>query len=433
MRSIRRGWGGLAVTIALVSAWPVLAGEPASQPSGDWPRWRGPRGDNVPAIAAFPEDLDTGLTKLWAVDDLNDPKTKGPTAATASYSCPSIAGDRLVVTGRRGAKDLVVCLNADTGAPIWKKEYDAPGGQVQYGNGPRATPLIDGDVVYTFGCLGRVACWSMKDGAEIWKRDAAAMGGKMPMWGFSGTPLLLGERLIVQVGGKNLAVALDRKTGNTLWSSEAGDCGYAAVTALEIGGATQVIVFGGTTLAGLDPANGKTLWQCKWPTAFGMNCTTPLLIGPNRILVCSSDHGGKGGMAAVDVNGGEATLAWENHKVGPGHNDPVILGRFAYAYTGYSLDPKGFVCVDLSTGEQKWFNEEIGGPGSAVQIGKDRALCLSNRGDLSLIKPTDRGMRLFSKRTVFENAHPVWTQPVIARGKLYLRYTNQLVCYQIAP
>ncbi|MDD4891260.1 MAG: PQQ-like beta-propeller repeat protein [Phycisphaerae bacterium] len=412
----------LIVLLALCPAAAAFADGATSQPGGDWPKWRGPNGDNVPALKSFPQDLEKGLKKLWSVDML----CKGKNAA--AWSCPSILGDKLVVTGRDENKDTIVCLNADTGAPVWNREYDSPGPAVQYGTGPRATPLIDGDVVYTFGCMGRVACSSMKDGAEIWKRDAAEMGGKMPMWGHSSTPLLLDDNLIVQVGGKNLAVALNKKTGATVWSSFAADAGYAAVTTATIGGKEQLVVFGAAGLFGLAPDSGKKVWEFAWPTAFGMNCTTPIMVG-GRMLICSSENGGKGGMAMVKFEAGQPKMEWENHKVGPGHNDPVIIGKYAYAYTNYSMEPKGFTCVDLTNGEQKWFNAEVGGPGTAVKVG-DNVLCLANRGKLALVHPDERGMRRFSEFEAIKGG-PVWTQPIVARGKVYVRFANQLICYQI--
>ena len=394
----------------------------APAPSRDWPRWRGPRGDNAPVADGFPRDVSKGLTKLWATTQLCEGKN------SAAWSCPAIAGEKLVVTGRSEAKDAVWCLDAGTGKEIWKKQYAAPAGQdVQYGNGPRGTPAIEGDFVYTFGCMGHLACWSMADGKQAWIKNVEDLGGKRPLWGYASSPLIMADKVIVQGGGKALVVALDKKTGEKAWTTLEGTAGYAAATTATIGGKEQLIVFAGDSVLGLDPRDGSKLWRWAWPTAFGMNCTTPVQVG-DKLLICSSEKDGKGGMVLLEFGSGEPKAVWTNHEVGPAHNDPVIVDGYAYAFSGFSIDKKvAMVCVNLATGKQKWSSEELGGSGTVVKVG-DQLLCLGNGGKLALVKPSPEAFDMVSQFDAIKG-FPVWTQPVIANGRLYLRFCNELICY----
>ena len=397
---------------------------------GDWPRWRGPNNDNLPAVAAFPQDLGRGLEKLWTVDKL----CVGTNSQ--AWACPSVAGDRLIVTGRNGDKDLVLCLNARTGKEFWKQDYDAPAGKdVQYGNGPRATPIIDGEFVYTFGCTGELACWSLAEGRQLWRHGLGSLRGKREVWGCSSTPLIVGDTLYVQVGGTNLVVAFDKRKGETLWSSRPGTAGYAALTTASIAGRDQLLAFSADALVSLSLDKGEELWRFAWPTSFGMNCATPASLGTDKLLLNSSDHGHKGGIALLAFTNGVPKAIWETHAVGAAHNDPAIVDGFAYAYSGFSLDKKGLCCIDLKDGTQKWTTDQAGGPGNVVRVG-DNLLCLGNTGALVLVKPSPKEYQELSRLQVFDanpaKKDPVWTEPVIANGRLYVRCNDRLACYRIA-
>jgi len=172
-----------------------------------------------------------------------------------------------------------------------------------------------------------------------------------------------------------------------------------------------------------------------------MNCTTPIQLG-DKLLICSSAKGDTGGVGLLAVPNTDSpglgaslkadsvNLVWVNRQVGPMHNDPVLIDGCLYAYSGFSRDPKGFVCLDLANGQQKWFTDQLGGPGTVVQVAGD-LLCLSNRGRLALIRPSPEGPKKLSEFQAIEG-YPVWTEPIIAGGRLYVRFASQLVCYELA-
>jgi len=328
----------------------------------------------------------------------------------------------------------VRCFNSDTGVEVWKADYDAAAGekdQVQYGVGSRATPTIDGGLVYTYGCLGHIACWQLADGKQVWLKKATDMGGQRPMWGFASSPLVLDDKVIVQPGGQGQLLALDKKTGEKVWASPAGPAGYSTPALVTIAGKQQLIATSGAAIAAFDPKCGGKLWEAPWATAFGMNCTTPMMVG-GKLLISSSNvdkkHGGEG---LFEVGEGGLKAVWTTLAFGAAHNDPVVIAGMLYAYSGYSMDDKGtLVCADMTTGQIKWSSKEVAGPGTVLQVGK-QILCLGNRGKLTLIDPSPEG---FKKVTEFQaiDGYPVWTVPVITHNKLYVRWTEHLICYAIA-
>jgi outer membrane protein assembly factor BamB len=361
------------------------------------------------------------LRKVWSVDGLCTGKN------TSSWSAPAVAGGRLVVPGRQGDKDVVFCLDAATGRELWKKEYAAPG-ELQYGSGARATPCIDGGRVYTFGAMGHLACWKLADGEKVWLLDVRSIGGKQPKWGFASSPLLAKGRIIVQAGGTAGAVAVDKATGEVAWKSPTGKAGYAAPILAEVGGKEQLIVFPASGLVGLDPDSGRRLWDWPHITPYDMNCATPIVAGKDRLLIASAARGAKGGCVLLKLTEKAAKLLWRSRAIANYHADPVVVGDSVYLFSGWPLGDKGqLVCASLSDGTIQW--TEPMGCGSVLFV-DGLLMCMSNRGRLSLVKPDPKRM---SKLTEFQaiGGHPVWTVPVIARGRLYVRSSDKLICYSL--
>ena len=428
---VMRWLGAVAIVVVAVTALAVRSGaeeaatRAATGPGAadqDWPCWRGPRRDNLPAVKAVVEDF-AQLKKAWEVKGLCVGKNSG------TWSSVVVVGDKLLTMGREEKQDTLVCLDARTGKQLWKQSYDTAGGDVQYGNGPRATPTVDGDKVYTFGCYGQVACWQLADGKPVWMKDVTELGGKRPLWGHSSSPLVRGGNVIVQVGGKAMAMALDKKTGAQVWAAPAGDAGYAAPMIAQVGSTPVLVVFAATAIVGLDPEKGTKLWSTPWRTAVGMNCTTPIQIG-QRLLVSSSNYGEKtGGTGLFELSDKGLKEVWTTLKYGAGHNDPVVKDGLLYAYSGYSLDDKGtLVCADFETGAIKWASKEAGGPGTLLDVGK-RILALNNRGKMMLLEASGEGFKQVTELQGIKG-YPVWSTPVVARGRLYLRWADTVVCYE---
>lgn len=388
----------------------------------DWPNWRGKNFDGKSNQQSLKTDWSNGLKKLWEVDFLCQGN------ATASWSTPVIVGNRVIVPGRDETSDLVFCLNAEDGSLIWKGQYKAEAG-TSHGPGARATPFIDENRVYTFGRSGDLVCWQLLDGKKLWHKNVKEEGGVEPTWGFSTTPLIIDDKVIVQGGGNALVIAYDKMTGDVAWKSLQGEVGYSASVPLTIDSTENILVYHATALSCLNPADGKELWQVPWVADYNCNATTPAIEGD---IIFHTTGYGKGGQA-LKVTGSGFKVLWTNETIASHHSDPFIIDGYIYGYSGQSTRNNGdFKCVELQTGKEIWSSDEIG-YGTAIYVA-GHIICLDLKGNLFLIKPETSG---FKKIGELEEAIPevkskAWTAPVVANGKLYLRYLQRLICFDIS-
>ncbi|MFC1490238.1 PQQ-binding-like beta-propeller repeat protein [Candidatus Latescibacterota bacterium] len=421
--SILKGTQGLSGTMDTIPKVSSAEQKPLTDGTADWISWQGSNLDNRSLVTAINKDWSGGLKKLWEVNYLCQEN------ATAAWSAPVIRGNRLVVCGRDSDNDLVFCLDTDDGALLWMGSYPADT-KTGHGSGPRATPYIDNDRVYTYGRGGDLVCWNLLDGEELWTANVTFEGGEPPTWGFASSPLVLGDTVIVQAGGSARTVAYDKMTGKPLWKSGEGDAGYAAVTKLDIDGTPVVLAFHGKGLAAIDPVNGNELWNVPWETSFDVNATTPITNG-DRIFITSGYK--TGGLMLKAARTGAEPL-WQNQTMASQHSDPVFIDGYLYGYSGDSSQNKGiFKCIDSNNGAEIWAANDMGW-GTSV-FADDHLICLDIKGNLFLMKPDPEQ---FIKVSELEKAlgdvkGPVWTKPVLANGKMYLRFKQRLVCYDIMP
>ena len=387
----------------------------------DWPCWRGPNGDATSTVTGIIKDWSQGLNPLWQVDYL----CQGP--ASATWSSPVVQGDRLIVCGRDEDKDLVFCLNANDGTLLWQNHHAATAGK-SHGTGMRATPAIDGDRVYTFGRSGDLVCWALSHGKILWRKNVQDEGGKAPKWGHSSSPRVTDKHVLVQGGGTARVIAYDKLSGEVTWTSGQGDAGYAPLVTMTLGSTQAYLAFHGTGLAAMDANTGTELWNTPWETPYGVNATTPLVID-DKIFITSGYGTGAQLLQASDT---EANILWTYKTMAAHHSDGMILDGFLYGYSGQSVQNRGvFKCLELSTGAEKWSTKAMGW-GTCVSV-DGHLLCLDIKGNLFLMKPNPEN---FIKVTSLPKAlgdvkGPVWTLPVIANGRLYLRFKQRLVCYSI--
>lgn len=417
---ILTGAGGVSGKEAPIPR-PASTLPPLEKGAADWTCWRGPRGDGRSPVTGIRTDWSGGLPKLWEVNYL----CRGENSA--AWSSPAVAGNRVVVPGRDGGRDVVFCLHAATGELLWLAAYEAPVPS-SHGSGPRATPAIDGDRVYTFGRGGDLICWSLLDGTSLWHRNVKDEGGAPPQWGHSSSPLVVGDLVVVQGGGSCRAIAFHKKTGQVAWKSGLGPAGYAAPALAEFPGGPQILVFHGKGIAGVEPSGGRELWNYPWETDYEVNATTPVAEG-DRVFITSSY--GKGG-ALLGVGPAGAEAIWTTKEYASHHSDPILLGGHLYGYEGPSFQNRGkFRCLEFATGAVKWTSSEIGW---GTTVGVDgHLLCQDIRGNLFLVRPAPDA---FAKVAEWRNAlgeieGPAWTIPVAANGRLYLRHKQTLACHDL--
>jgi len=387
----------------------------------DWPRWKGINDDSKSSQKGIRTDWKGGLKKLWQINYLCQDDY------TATWSALVVQGRHLIVPGRSKELDLMFCLDASSGKLIWTGSYKAKSGTA-HGPGARATPFIDENRVYSFGRSGQLACWRLKDGKLLWLHDVTKSGGEEPRWGHSATPYVYKNKVFIQGGGTAIVRAHDKLTGKLLWKSEKGEAGYAALKVITIENTKRLIVFHGKGISAYDPANGKRFWTKKWETSYGVNATTPLFANNILFLTAGYDMGSM----ALKLTKDSAAALWKNKKFTPDHSDPIEINGFLYGYSGKSYQNKGFFkCINLKTGKINWSSSKAGWGTTVYADG--HLLTMDIKGNLFLIKPDPKGLKLISS---MKNALGIvkkyaWTVPVIANGKLYLRYMQRLVCYDL--
>ena len=394
---------------------------PVTTGTADWTNWRGAKFDGKSNSTGIKTDWSNGLTKLWQVDYL----CQGSSAAT--WSSPVVQGNRLVIMGRDEANDYVFCINTENGELIWKGSYAATATS-SHGEGPRATPFIDNGMVYTFGRSGDLTCWNLLDGKQVWKQNVKDNGGQEPEWGYSTTPLVIDNKVIVQGGGNALAIAYDKLTGNIIWKSSQGEAGYAATIPVKIGEETELFIYHGKGLALVDLNDGKQYWNAPWETSYLVNASTPIV--NNDIVFHTSAYGM--GAEALKFNKDGYKVAWKSGVIEGQHTDAILIDGYLYSYSGESSRKKGmFKCVELATGKEMWSTDEIG-QGTAT-FADGHLICFDITGNLYLAKPNPKSFELVGtiKKAMEDVKNPSWTVPVVANGKLYLRHLQHLICYNL--
>lgn len=395
---------------------------PITKGEADWISWRGANGDGRSLVTNIATDWSPGLKKMWEVDFL----CQGETSAT--WSAPVVQGNRLVVCGRDDNNDLVFCLNPIDGSLIWQSSIPSQA-EASYGTGSRATPWIDNDRVYTFGRSGDLVCWSLENGKKIWRKNVTDEGGEENTWGHASSPLVIDSLIIVNGGGTARTIAYDKMTGEVKWKSGNGLAGYAAISTMSIDGTPVLLTFHGKGLAALDLGNGTEQWNAPWETKYDVNATTP--VTSDNLVFITSGYGT--GCALLKVGQSSADVVWKNTAIASHHSDPYIIDGHIYGYSGDSMQNKGdFKCIELLTGIEKWSTRDMGW-GTCTYV-DGYLLCLDIKGNLFLMKPNpEKFIKVAGMPGMLGKIQgAAWTKPVLANGKLYLRFKHRLLCYEIS-
>ena len=385
----------------LLPAWICGGAFVLSTASADWSHYRGPSANGVSAekIPALSPD---GPQPAWSA------------AVGTGTSSVTVSGDRVFTMGNLADKDIVWCLNAQTGAVIWKFEYPLSIDKRMFEGGTASTPTVDGNRVYTVSHQGDLFCLDAATGHKVWyKHFQKEFGGRRPQWGYSGSPLVEGKLLIVDVGGKGTStVAFDKATGSVVWKSGDDEPGYASPLVATIAGKRTVVVFKASHLVGLDLKDGQELWRTEWKTSYNVNAATPLISG-DRILI-SSAYGTGSGLYEVSAAG--IKERWRNKLLKSHVSTPVIADGHLFGLDGQA-DPKAaLVCLDLATGAEKWREPGIGG---ALVAAGGRLVVLTEKGELIIAEASSSGFRPLSRTQVLGRRS--WAQPTVANGLIFCR------------
>jgi len=390
--------------------------------ASDWPQWRGPqRNGHLEQAAPWPDALDSGRLKLlWRVP-------LGP-----SYSGPIVVGPRVFVTETRDRKNEVAsALDRATGKQLWETSWagamSVPFFAKENGDWIRSTPACDGDALYVAGMRDVLHCLDAQTGARRWQIDfVERYKTPLPAFGYVSSPLVEGTDLYVQAGAS--CFKLDKLTGKEIWRTLQDGGGmfgsaFSSPCLAVLAGRRQLLVQTREKLAGVDPATGSVFWDQVIPTFRGMNILTPTVQGDT---VFTSAYNGKSHLFRIspadETQQPKLSEIWTN-KVRGYMSSPVVVDNHVYLH----LQNQRFSCIDLSTGETKWTTAPFGKYWSMVVNG-NKILALDEQGKLLLIRANPERFELLDSREISDE--PTWAYLAVSGNELFVRELNALAAYR---
>jgi outer membrane protein assembly factor BamB len=396
----------------------------------DWLQWRGPNRDGVwretGIVGAIPSG---GLKVRWRV------------RIGQGYSGPVVAQGRVYVTDHRFDPEVerVVCFDEATGKSLWSHSYPVDYRNMEYGNGPRASPTVHEGRVYTLGTQGDLCCLDAASGKPFWQKDLAReYNARVPTYGASVAPLVEGNLLIVCIGGRPKAsvVALDRKTGKERWKALDDRPAYSAPIVIDRGGCRQLIVWTADNVSSLNPVTGKVYWQQRWRTTFdaAQVVATPVLFKDRLLFVMAWSRGSM--MLKLGARAPTASVVWKTRS-----RPTTTISTPAFIDDGHfcSIDNAGgLCCLEAASGREVWRTSQVAGRGALghahlIRNGK-RFFLFNQRGHLISAELTAKGYRetgrtLLVEPTAGHRAQgPVaWAHPAFANRHVIARNDRELV------
>ena len=411
----------------------------------DWPQWMGINRDNVwredGIIDKFPE---------------NGPKVLWRTAIDGGYSGPAVAGGKVFVTdyvtegdvkiGNFERKEFtgterVLCLDEATGSELWKHEYPVKY-TVSYPSGPRCTPNVEDDRVYTLGSEGHLFCFNVADGKIIWQKDLKQeYGTKAALWGYAAHPLIDGDKLLTLAGGEGShIVALNKMTGEELWkSSTSTEQGYSPPTIINYAGVRQLVLYRPDAISAVNPEDGKEYWSVPYQASNGSIIMSPIVMGEHLYV---AGYSNKNLLLKLDSTKPAVTEVWRDKR---NIICPVNVQPFAVDDVIYGFDQKGVLrAVKIPDGERLWETQDVigkrpAGSETAFLVQHEDHFWLFNElGELIIAKLSPEGYEEIDRFKVISTSNlafgreVVWSMPAFANKHAYIRNDDEIVCIDLA-
>lgn len=389
-----------------------LIGSVVAQTDGEWPQWRGANRDGI--------SKETGLLKQWP--EGGPPLVWKASGAGAGYSSFAISKGRLYTMGLRGDREFIIAFDLANGKEVWA----APHGKAfrnDRGDGPRGTPTIDGDRLYALGGDGDLSSLDLKTGKVVWTMNVLSkFGGENIKWGISESPLVIGDKVLVNAGGPGASIVALKKTDGTLiWKSQSDEAGYSSAIPVEIGGTTQVIFFTGSRAVGLDVRDGKLLWEYKRPSNDVANVATPV-VRANRVFI-SSDYGTGGGLVEIKADG-KAQEVYFTKEMRNHHATSILIGDHLYGFSSSILTAMRF-----DTGVVAWRDRSVGK--GSLTYADGNLYAFSENGVVGLVEADPTAYHEKGRFRIQQGSLPTWTHPVVAGGRLYLRDQDTIYAFDV--
>jgi outer membrane protein assembly factor BamB len=392
--------------------------------AADWAVWFGPNRDG--------KSTETGLLKSWPQGGPKSVwKVKG---IGEGYSSMAVVGNRIYTQGQEGGRQFVLALDAATGKQVWKtptgKSYEN-----YRGNGPRGMPQVDGARLYALASDGTLVCLETETGRRVWGFNyIEKLGSTMPRWGFAEQPLVEGDRLIINPGGKGAAiVALNKTTGAVIWQAQDELAAYSSVLPLDLGGRHIYTVLMNSAAIGVDAKDGSLLWRFAKVANSVANIATPVYA--DGYVFYSSDYDTGCLLVKLDAQGGKvtATEAYFNRDMQNHYTTSIRIGDFLYGFSGNT--PGILTAMEFKTGKVAWKDRSVD-KGNCI-FAEGLLYCQGESGEIGLIDPSPAGYKEISRFEIqaagpsWNPSGSMWTVPAIANGRLYVRDQDNLYAYDI--
>ncbi len=376
-----------------------------------WPGFRGPdRDGSVPGVRIATDWSASPPVELWR-------RPVGP-----GWSSFAVHGDLLYTQEQRGDDELVSCYDATTGEPVWHHRDAARFFESNAGAGPRGTPAVAGDRVVALGATGILNALDAASGAVVWSRDVTSdTGAGVPNWGFSSSPLLVDDLVIVAVGGQ--LVGYELASGEPRWLGAANGLSYSSPKLVTIDGVAQVVQLSATGATGVAPADGTLLWEHPRP---GFPIVQPAEIANGEFLISVTQGSGVHRLSVGHGPGGwTVEERWTSTRLKPYFNDFVVHEGHAYGFDGRIL-----AAIDLEDGERKWKGGRYGSGQLILLPDQDLLLVLSEEGELALVGAHPDRFTELARLPALEGK--TWNHPVLAGDLLLVRNGREMAAFRLA-
>jgi outer membrane protein assembly factor BamB len=410
----RRSARSTAAALAVVSMGSLAL-------AADWPQWRGPARDGVAAAFTAPKAWPEKLTKVWSIE------------AGGGQASPIVAGGKVYLHARQGGDETVSAFDLAGGKLLWRDSYPAsysPAAEAQkHGQGPFATPSLDGGVLYAFGVNEILSAYDAASGKLLWRHDfGKEFPTPRPYYGTSASPLVADGVVIVQAGGegKGALVALDAKSGKPKWRLAGDGPGYGSPVVATFDGVRQVIVPTQKTILGAALATGAKLWEMPFQIPYDQNILTPVVMSDTFIM---SGEDTDTQAIRVSRKDGKWTTGkvWSNRSITMYMSSPVLADGLL---CGFSSFRRGHIfCADPKTGEVRWKTEGGEGESAAVVAGGGHVFVLRNDATLQVLQRAGGEIRKVAQYTVADAA--TWAHPVVMDGRILVKDAARLTLWSL--
>jgi outer membrane protein assembly factor BamB len=383
----------------------------AMETEADWPGFRGPDRDSIIRGVQIETDWSTSPpVELWR-------RLVGP-----GWSSFAVRGDLFYTQEQHGDYEVVACYNMTNGESVWRHRDATRFWEANAGAGPRGTPTISDGRVYALGATGILNVLDAGDGSVLWSRNAGSdTNTKIPTWGFSSSPLVVGDLVIVTAAGS--LIAYDLTTGEPRWFNTAGQGGYSSPHLLHVDGVAQILLLNGAGASSFAPPDGALLWEHPWP---GHPIVQPALIADGDILISVDDKSGVRRIAvAQEPDGWTVVERWTSARIKPYFNDSVIHNGHAYGFDGRSL-----ACIDIEDGARKWKGGRYGRGQLVLLADQDLLLVLSEKGELALVEAAPGQFTELARLPAIEGK--TWNHPVLVGDLLLVRNAQEMAAFRLS-